>query len=580
MKKRRWLRLALLLLCLHGLFALFCLTTPAKAADPCSEGKATKVCLEGTSVSSSSYTGNDSKIQNPFPDNPLFFFTPYDITVDNPTVRLLWGGVLALVDMFLVISIMLNGIRVMLVGSVFRFADAVETLPGVLLALIVAHISLTFMTSAIGLGNMLTHSLYLSAKEINIEGPVKYGKSKTKEEKLHVFFPTGDPGKESEFEKKLLTDPFAVASAWGGPDGKIYGAPDGKSLTQSDLSHFGKDWTCKAKEINFDVESRKNLFGKKGKPEDGNVAFDISMRAESIEELGENVPASVITRLHQMVSQIETDVNQIENDALRWHTDWLKFDKELSGYEKKYLNYERQDANADHANRVKLTMSLLFKSNGTYIESMPGKRGDVITFTCQTPKPVEKKGLFETDLNFTDLFKNLQDLGKGVKMIVKVLTLILLVQMVVRLFFINLYIVLAPLGIGCWALPGRIGQSLTLEWMKGFLSTVFVQFLMVVALIVLQAIFNVVSDFASATPGTPVGGLSSDVWFDLMRIACIWFIIRIPSLLGTAPMRTMVSAGQMVTQVVGATVMMQIQQFQMIVQGASALVSAGLAFIR
>lgn len=191
--------------------------------------------------------------------------------------------------------------------------------------------------------------------------------------------------------------------------------------------------------------------------------------------------------------------------------------------------------------------------------------------------------MIQKDLNFTDLFDNLQDLSNGLKIILKVMALMLMAQMIIRLFFIIFYIVTAPLGLACWALPGKVGQSVTNLWLKGFISTVMVQFVMVVALIVMQMMAGAILHFV-ATPLTTsdrmdYGPGQLDV-FTLLKLMCLcffWFLIRIPSLLGTAPMRTMTMAGQAMAQAVSATIAIQIAEAQFVMQSVSSGVSIAAA---
>jgi hypothetical protein len=113
------------------------------------------------SPSWSTYTLPTSNIQNPLSQgSALFFITPSDVTVGNTQIRTLWQWMVYVVDAFIVLILMLNGLKIMLGGTVFRNAEVLETLPGVLLGLIAAHLSLLIVALFLGLGNSLTADLY------------------------------------------------------------------------------------------------------------------------------------------------------------------------------------------------------------------------------------------------------------------------------------------------------------------------------------------------------------------------------------------------------------------------------------
>lgn len=66
--------------------------------------------------------------------------------------------------------------------------------------------------------------------------------------------------------------------------------------------------------------------------------------------------------------------------------------------------------------------------------------------------------------------------------ILTLLSILLAVQLAVRLALLNLHIVLSPLTILCSALPGQIGPSAATHWVKGFVSLLFVQALQLMVL--------------------------------------------------------------------------------------------------
>jgi hypothetical protein len=177
---------------------------------------------------------------------------------------------------------------------------------------------------------------------------------------------------------------------------------------------------------------------------------------------------------------------------------------------------------------------------------------------------------------------SLQHLTDIFPLVTKVLALMLLAQLILRFFFLNFYIVLSPLGLAAWAMPGKIGQPLTRLWLSGFLSTLLVQVLQVVAILVTQMMLGAIPTAMTGYLGIPTDlnaqtatqSTSQQTLANIMQIAILWFIFRIPSLLGTAPMRSMVDLGQAVTQVASAGLSMQVQSMQMAV--ASYYAQAGI----
>jgi hypothetical protein len=56
-----------------------------------------------------------------------------------------------------------------------------------------------------------------------------------------------------------------------------------------------------------------------------------------------------------------------------------------------------------------------------------------------------------------------------------------------------------------------------------------------------------------------------------MVISLIWFILRIPGLIGTSPLSSMIDVGQRMSQTAGAALNHSMQQAQMIVSAGVAL---------
>jgi hypothetical protein len=368
---RRWRGYALHTLLVLGLLGValagFALTSPPAhaatrdASRPCAHAGACNgnPCTDPQQIgidcldASSAQLPGKSNIPNPGGmGNVLFFYTPLNVTIGDmhtqTVTTALWRIMLDAVDVCIILILILNGVRIIVVGTVFRYADAVESLPGVLLALIAAHVSMIFIAFFLGLNNALVSGVYTWASS--------------------------------------------------------------------------------------------------------------------------SVPA--------------------------------------------------------------------FPS----------------TFTI-TP----------SDLEFTNLFQNLTSLTNILGLIIKILGLMLLAQIIIRIFLINLYIILAPVGIACWALPGRVGQPLTRSWAGGFVSLALVQFVQITALIVIQAI---IASFVSYL-SSQVHSLDTTTFTQVLNVAVLWFIFRIPSLFPTSPMRSLVEIGDTMSAAVSGTIATQIATAQM---GLSAII--------
>ncbi|GHO42794.1 hypothetical protein [Ktedonospora formicarum] len=552
--------------------------TPEECQQENTTDQAIKDCLEGGN-NNGTYTKKDPKIQNPIAkENALFFNTPTDITIENANIRSLWGFILGIVDAFLVVVIMLNGVKLILTGGVFRYSRAVEELPGVLVAIIAAHLSLTFAMAIVGLNNTMTNYIYSYAQENPDIHRTKsgFGAGDYKDYTLRLFFPSALKGDEEQFEKDPGLTPLQVADKWPGPDN-----PDENgSSTSKDRKQFAEDMFCTFKEINFDNGRRYRVFGG-GDPASNPIRNYLEARTNymtrQVEDGKSNIPADKVTDLKAMASTMQEDVATIKTNPYKWYEDWKKFTAEIDDVEKQYIMDHTPDSLVTTQRDLSLQINFLLfggdRPSGP--EDEPDKVGDAIVYTCENDATGSNFQLVPNDLDFQDLFKNLAELGHGLKMIIKLMALMLLGQMIIRLFFINLYIITAPLGIACWALPGRVGQPVARLWLQGFITTSMVQFLMVIAAIVTQVLLGNVLAFVGGDPQHIIGHLKEETLADMMHIACLWFVIRIPSLLGSAPMNTMSEAGQMMAQAVSTTVAMQVTQFQMVTQtvltGASAV---------
>lgn len=330
--------------------------------------------------------------------NPLeyvgefMFFTEPSLTYNSDRIQQMWLVMLGVVDIFMILMVLLNGIRIMFSGMVFRFADAAETLPNILLALIAAHLSIIFARATIQLDNTATVGFY--------------------------------------------------------------------------------NWTHSGK---------------------------IQITQAHIEDNSECVGFGFLGM----------------------------------------CPFGRHDYNAD--------------------TNPPGQVTNINLDSFTSP---------------ADAFQSMSDL---VNFAIQVLVLMVFVQLLVRLFFIDLFIILAPIGIAAWGLPGKSGQALTSLWLKSFLTTVLVQFVQAIAMEICEIM---IGEYMRYTQTNLPGLMDNLTVMRLAMLTTVWFVFRIPSLFNTAPMRTMIEGGQAIGQVANTAKQMSVSQTQSLISmGASIGGMAALAFI-
>jgi|SRR5579859_888638 len=129
------------------------------------------------------------------------------------------------------------------------------------------------------------------------------------------------------------------------------------------------------------------------------------------------------------------------------------------------------------------------------------------------------------------------------------LGLTLFAQLIVRVFLIDVYIVLSAPCIACWALPGRSGQPVTRMWLQGFISLVMVQTAQTVGIIVAELILsNIIAlvNQLNVLPLTNGGPMTANEFVtSFMSIVVTWFVLKIPGMLQASPMQSIAAGGRM-----------------------------------
>jgi hypothetical protein len=370
---------------------------------------------------------SSSNIRDPFGSiDTIFLVTAPYVTVAQPQVIQLWQGVLTGVNAFCIVLLALTGVRIMLGGSVFRFANAIEMIPRILLALIAAQLSLGLMTVCIALNDYSIVAFYNYASTLQF---------------------TQDNNTETQQCQQILDQ--------------------------------------------------------------------------------------IKSELQQGINPI---ANMFSNDVLLFAFSGCPSDPEISGWEP----------------------------------------------TLQAAMNPPNSTGFGAIMN---ILEGVNDPTSMMEFITEVMVFMLLGQIVVRMLFLDFYIIVAPLGLGASAFPGRPGQTVTRMWIQGFTSTLFSQFLQVTALIVIRILGDGISEAISSSLVFYVGG-NHNMFLWLVQIAEYWFVLRIPSLLSTgpgSPMNLLVGFGQTISQLVQMQITQTLAESQeitsMATMGISSVLGVGAGFI-
>jgi hypothetical protein len=512
-------------------------------------------------------------ISNPFgpSGNPLLFFTDPKITVAHATVRAIWQSLLLVVDAFIVVLVVMNGLTILLGGTVLRYAKVIEALPNILLALISSHCSLFFISVLLGFNNTLSADLYnwAGSKFVSDNHLVTQGPTTPNQVTTEAYENVTDDHFTPQPDATGIWDPKYIFYPYNG-NPMASNVPGAKALNVQD--------------------ALRAITSREGLPADENAYNNIHANDVSTASLGalkaiqQSAPPSV-----RVIFTLD-DLVVPDRSTYKPHSIILQ-----------PVTSCRKTSHSQAAELVAGTVDE-HKHGGQIARD--GGRGDIVinqpggawnltveVWSCNvygTSHPLfQPDNSAQITLDFSSLINfdgtantalaSLQHLTDIFPLVTKVLALMLLAQLILRFFFLNFYIVLSPLGLAAWAMPGKIGQPLTRLWLSGFLSTLLVQVLQVVAILVTQMMLGAILTAMTGYLGIPtdlnaqtaIQSTSQQTLANIMQVAILWFIFRIPSLLGTAPMRSMVDVGQAVTQVASAGLSMQVQSMQMAVSSAN-----------
>jgi hypothetical protein len=133
------------------------------------------------------------------------------------------------------------------------------------------------------------------------------------------------------------------------------------------------------------------------------------------------------------------------------------------------------------------------------------------------------------------------------EMLLAILSCVLWVQVFLRIILLNYYILMAPLALGCWGLPGGIGQNVVRLWCKGCFTVLFVQVVQLFVLSTLPLLIPSLPQIAN-DPLNIMQGLL--LQFPL--ILSLVVALLVPRILGASAAKAFGTAGSMAGGVIVA----------------------------
>ncbi|MBO0789737.1 MAG: hypothetical protein J2P36_02155 [Ktedonobacteraceae bacterium] len=442
-------------------------------------------------------TDKDSSIANNVPlpaskNNTMFFFTRLDLTVQHPIVLTMWWWVLGAVDVLIIFTIMLQGIRIMITGSVFRYADAAQAIPNILLALVAAQFSILIITAFLDLNNAISLETYNWANNNDTFKGVAWGKITSCKDSVINKGEEPKSGNQVRWLKPKDEDYMKHLD-------NVINKDDIVKKIKEDPNAYNSPKDPQNYPLAINPHYYKWVFRLDPQTKQPNPEFDREQFLQFAGTAFEGIPHLPVSPSNPKNRGIDPKVNQY------------------------YLVYAVQQECKSWQNDIDELFTL-----------MP---------TIDGPGLWDKVGAF-----FHLAWESLTDF---LKLVGSLSMLALIGQMLLRFLLLNLYIVISPMGLASWALPGHVGRPLTQAWLKGFISLALVQFLQVMGLIVAHSI-------AGGAGKQVIDALGKDGQNDVVRwimaITFVWFILRIPGLIGTTPLSTMLEVGQKTTQTAGAVV--------------------------
>src|SRR5260370_26722448 len=126
------------------------------------------------------------------------------------------------------------------------------------------------------------------------------------------------------------------------------------------------------------------------------------------------------------------------------------------------------------------------------------------------------------------------------QMVQMVLSVVLWIQVFVRIVLLNYYILTGPLAFGCWALPGGVGQRVVRLWCKEFFSVLFFHLLQVFLLPTLPLLLPTLPQISADSVGLIQGFM-----LEFPPILTLYIALMAPRLLGASAAKALGTASSM-----------------------------------
>jgi hypothetical protein len=107
--------------------------------------------------------------------------------------------------------------------------------------------------------------------------------------------------------------------------------------------------------------------------------------------------------------------------------------------------------------------------------------------------------------------------------ILTLLSVILTIQLILRLVLLNFHIIMSPLVIICGALPGQIGPNAARHWAQGFLALLAVQILQLLVLLLGSSLINLPTALMTS-------GWAGTLFTELLRFVVMLITLNMPRL--------------------------------------------------
>ncbi len=152
-----------------------------------------------------------------------------------------------------------------------------------------------------------------------------------------------------------------------------------------------------------------------------------------------------------------------------------------------------------------------------------------------------------TVTTMADLVHRLGQMGLAV------LSMLLWVQVFIRILLLNYYILVTPLAFACWALPGGVGANVVRLWGRGFLSVLFVQAIQLFVLTTLPLLLPVLpQSFAGINTNAESAGILQGLLVQFPPILTLCVVLIVPTYVGASISKALGAASSVAREVVVA----------------------------